>query len=120
MIHTVTMTLMSLLCLVGCSQRQTEPPPVRESEQARNEIHTRDLGACRRIPSLAPEQAIFSSDNDGEAGDVGGIADTGPDVHRDSQTEEGPLEARSSSLTGSLHAPCADGIGCYPPERLAA
>ena len=62
------------------------------------------LGVCRRIPSSARERAIFSAGKDGEVGDVGFIVDTAPDVHRDSQAEKGPLEARSSSPTGSLAA----------------
>jgi len=36
-----------------------------------------------------------------EAGDIGFIVDAAPDVHRDSQAKKGPLEARSSSSTGS-------------------
>ena len=55
------------------------------------------LGACRRIPSLVRERAIFSSGKDGKAGDVGFIVDTAGYC----QAEKGPLEARSSSPTGS-------------------
>ena len=55
------------------------------------------LGACRRIPSLARERPIFSSDKDEEAGNVCFIADT----TGCSQAEKGPLKARSSSPTGS-------------------
>jgi VanZ family protein len=55
------------------------------------------LGVCRRIPSSARRRAILSPGKDGEAGDVGFIADTAGC----SQAEKGPLEARSSSPTGS-------------------
>jgi len=54
-------------------------------------------GVCRRIPSSARERAIFSAGKDGEAGDVGFIVDTAGC----SQAGKGPLEARSSSPTGS-------------------
>jgi tetratricopeptide (TPR) repeat protein len=64
------------------------------------------LGACRRIPSSARERAIFSSGKDGEAGDVGFIVDTA----RCSQAEKGPLEARSSSPSGSLEPDYKIGI----------
>ncbi len=40
------------------------------------------------------------SDAEGtEAGDIGFIVDAAPDVHRDSQAENEPLEARSSFQT---------------------
>jgi len=48
-----------------------------------------------KTPSSARERAIFSSGKDGEAGDVGSIVDTAGC----SQTEKGPLEARSSVQT---------------------
>ena len=56
--------------------------------------------------SLARERAVFRlaklvpSDAEGtEAGDIGFIVDAAPDVHRDSQGENKPLEARSSFQT---------------------
>jgi len=61
---------------------------------------------------LARERAIFSPGKDGEAGDVGFVVDTAgcsqannsgcldPPVNETAQ-EKGPLEARSSSPTGS-------------------
>jgi hypothetical protein len=63
------------------------------------------LGVCRRIPSSARERAIFSPGKDGEAGDVGFIVDAAGC----SQAEKGPLEARSSSPTGSWIADCGFG-----------
>ena len=72
------------------------------------------LGACRRIPSLARERAVFSSGKNGEAGDVGYTVDTAgcsqadnsgcldPPVSETAQGK-GPLEARSGSPTGSWH-----------------
>ena len=54
-------------------------------------------GACRRFQSSARERAVFSHGKDGEAGDVGSIVDAAGC----SQAEEGPLEARSNSSTGS-------------------
>ena len=54
---------------------------------------------CTRLslktPSSARERAVFSSDKDGEAGDVGFIVDAAGC----SQAEKEPLEARSSFLT---------------------
>ena len=54
-----------------------------------------DLGFCLRTRSSARERAVFSSGKKGEAGDVGCIVD-GAGC---SQTEKGPLEARSSFQT---------------------
>ncbi len=50
---------------------------------------------CRETPTSARERDIFSSGKDGEAGDIERIVDTAGR----SQTEKGPLEARSSFLT---------------------
>jgi hypothetical protein len=52
-----------------------------------------------KSPSSARERAVLSPDKDGEAGDIERIVDTAPDVHRDSQVEKGPLEARSTFQT---------------------
>jgi len=46
---------------------------------------------------VGPRASVFSSDKDGEAGDVGFIVDTAGC----SQAENEPLEARSSFPTGS-------------------
>ncbi len=46
---------------------------------------------------VGPRASVFSPDKDGEAGDVGFIVDTAGC----SQAENKPLEARSSSPTGS-------------------
>ena len=58
---------------------------------------------CLKTPSSARERAVFRlaklvpSDAEGtEAGDIGFIVDGAPDVHRDNQTENKSLEARSS------------------------
>ena len=45
------------------------------------------------------DRAFFLLGKDGEAGDIGFIVDAAPDVHRDSQAENKPLEARSSFQT---------------------
>jgi len=45
---------------------------------------------CRKTPSSAREQAIFSPGKDGEAGDVRSIVDAAGC----GQAEKGPLEAR--------------------------
>jgi len=77
------------------------PPPALTTDFsldfAKKSVLKPVLGVCRRIPSSARERAIFSSGKDGEAGDVGSIVDAAGY----SQAEEGPLEARSSSPTGS-------------------
>jgi len=46
-----------------------------------------------------PRASVFSPGKDGEAGDLGFTVDGTPDVHRDSQAENKPLEARSSFQT---------------------
>ena len=51
---------------------------------------------CLKTPSSGARASVFSPDKDGEAGDIGSIVDGAPDVHRDSQTENRPLEARLS------------------------
>jgi len=48
---------------------------------------------------VGPRASGFLSGKDGEAGDIGIIVDGAPDVHRDSQAENKPLEARSSFQT---------------------
>jgi hypothetical protein len=57
---------------------------------------------CLKTPSSARERAFFrptepvpSNAEGTEAGDIGCIVDGAPDVHRDSQAENKPLEARS-------------------------
>jgi len=61
---------------------------------------------CLKTPSSAREETVFRlaklvpSEAEGtEAGDIGCIVDAAPDVHRDSQAENKPLEARSSFQT---------------------
>ncbi|NQV34930.1 MAG: glycoside hydrolase family 127 protein, partial [Phycisphaeraceae bacterium] len=54
-----------------------------------------DTRLCRKSPPSARERAIFSSGNDGEAGDIGVIVDAAGS----SQGEKGPLEARASFPT---------------------
>jgi len=52
-------------------------------------------------------EPFFFSGKDSEVRQrrIGSIVDTAPDVHRDSQAEKGPLEARSSSPTDSYRLP---------------
>jgi hypothetical protein len=63
----------------------------------------RSIDTCYQALSedsvVGPRASVFSPDKDGEAGDIGCIVDGAPDVHRDSQAENKPLEARSSFLT---------------------
>ena len=58
-------------------------------------VPTANTRLFRKTPSSALERAIFSPDNDGEAGDVGSIVDAAGSC----QVENGPLEARSGFLT---------------------
>ncbi|MHC4627587.1 MAG: hypothetical protein ACYTDV_11450 [Planctomycetota bacterium] len=48
---------------------------------------------------VGPRASGLSPDKDGEAGDIGCIVDGAPDVHRDSQAGNKPLEVRSSLRT---------------------
>jgi hypothetical protein len=48
---------------------------------------------------VGPRASVFSPGKDGEAGDIGFIVDGAPDVYRDGQAENKPLEARSSFQT---------------------
>jgi len=51
---------------------------------------------CLKTPSSGARSSGFSPGKDGETGDIGFIVDGAPDVHRGSQAENKPLEARSS------------------------
>jgi len=54
---------------------------------------------CLETPSSGARSSGLSPGKDGEAGDIDFIVDAAPDVHRDSQAENEPLEARSSFPT---------------------
>jgi len=89
---------------------------------------------CRKTPSSAREETIFRlaklvpSDAEGtEAGDIGFIVDAAPDVHRDRQGKNEPLEARSSfpaqpgvrpTAAIAPAEPC--GLGCYDSLRAVS
>ena len=63
--------------------------------QEHNELTQEDRARlCQKTPASARERTIFSSGNDGEAGDIGCISDGAGS----SQAEKGPVEARPSSL----------------------